>query len=208
MAEPKACDKREAQRANVEKVGDIPRCIKTYQIDPFISDIEITAYDYIRNYDVDGLCKYHAKKDKKEKIEKNEPIDIYIGQYWYNGKCIKTYQKDPVVTDIEITVSDYVNNYDSMVNNGERYQDYAHELLQELTAADAVLTHVNDKRKKNTKSNVFIAGSNFIAGMEKADPDSFSKEEDLEPEEIWARGEGTWQQLWFSRIRVLSHAGE
>ena len=43
--------------------------------------------------------------------------------------------------------------------------------------------------------------------MEKVDPGSFSKEEDLEPEEIWARGEGTWQQLWFSRIRVLLHAG-
>lgn len=132
-----------------------------------------------------------------------EPSDVYIGEYWFNNKCIQTYQKDPFITDIEITVYDYIRNFEE---GGEGIPS-ASELLEELERVDHLLSCVDDKRAE--KSNIFIAGEELIADLEKVDTSGgYSKEEDLDPEEMYARGEGTAQQVWFSHIRVLLHAGE
>lgn len=169
-------------------------------------------------HDAKKGIKSDIKKGNKGKVKKitesepepepePEPIDIYIAEYWFNGKCIKVYQQDPIVTDIEITVHDYIRNYDDLVASGERVHDHLYELKEELENVDTLLTKVNDKRKKNMKSNIFIAGDNLINELEKVDEGGFSNDEDLDPDEIWARGENNNQQLWFSHIRTLLHAG-
>lgn len=90
-----------------------------------------------------------------------------------------TYQKDPFITDIEITVYD-IRNYDAG-GDGSVPTVY---LLEDLDEVIEVLNKVNDKRQTKDKSNSFIAGEKLIAEMEKVDPGSYSKKEDLEPEEI------------------------
>lgn len=142
---------------------------------------------------------------KKKKSE--EEVDIYIGEYWFNGKCIKTYQKVPFITDIEICAFDMTSNYDGIVERGSRYQDHAMDLLDELKTTDEVLAKLIAKRRN--KSNILVAGDKLIADLEKVDEveERFTKEQDLELDEVWARGYDNHQQLWFSHIRVLIHAG-
>jgi hypothetical protein len=50
-------------------------------------------------------------EDRPRRGNPPKNMDIYIGEYWFNSQCIKILQKDPFISNIEITVHDYINHW-------------------------------------------------------------------------------------------------
>ena len=98
---------------------------------------------------VEAWCKANDKSNvaretlaEEEKLD--EPIDIYI-----NSKCIKTYQQNPCIMDIELNVYDLNDMVDDEPG-------WSYEFLCELEVADELLTKMNNSRNKKDRINVFI----------------------------------------------------
>ena len=175
-----------------------------------MADSKTTVVKAERNVKPSGI--FQAKFEKKivEKVMSKKPMEIYIGEYWFDGRCIKTYQKDPVVMDIELAVHSAIAEYDRMMEKGEWQASHRDKLMHDLAEARILLIKANDRRKKGEQSYTYVAGSKLLTELEEVARGKLvfgSVKTPIEPDDV-TREECDWQQLWITNIRVLLHAGE
>ena len=163
-----------------------------------MADSKTTVVKAERNVKPSGIFQAKFKKKIVEKVMSKKLMEIYIGEYWFDGRCIKTYQKDPVVKDIERDVRRTIAVYDKMVRRGKgKWQaSYYDKLKHDLAEASILLNKVNDRRKKDEQSYTYTAGPKLLTEIKEV----------VRDEKINSIFD--WQKLWIMNIRVLLHAGE